>query len=122
VPGPGGLSGVMEFTPILPPGSKLLTETFTFTVPTGITNLLVEMWGGGGEGGFGATVPSGGGGSGAYSRGVIPVTPGATYQVIVGLPVSLTPKLVFEEFTHERVRVQIPRIMCINAQRLGSQI
>ena len=66
-PGPG-LSGVAEFR-----------SSGTFTAPLGITGLLVEMWGGGGDGSNGA-----GGGSGAYSRSVITVTPGMTYQVIVG--------------------------------------
>lgn len=68
VPGPGGLSGVQEFT-----------TSGSFTVPAGITQLLVEMWGGGGAG-----LVNDGGGGGAYSRSVIAVTPGVTYRVLVG--------------------------------------
>jgi hypothetical protein len=69
-PGVGGLSGVTEFTP---------SGTYVFTVPSGITHFLVEMWGGGGSG-----TSAGGGGGGAYSRSVVSVTPDMQYQVIVG--------------------------------------
>ena len=67
-PGPSGVSGLQEFT-----------SSALFTVPAGVTRLLVEMWGGGGAG-----TPAGGGGSGAYSRSVIAVVPGIIYMVEVG--------------------------------------
>lgn len=72
---PQGSHGIQEF---MQPGP--------FVVPAGVTSLLVEMWGGGG-GGAGFVClgnGSGGGGSGGYTRAVLPVAPGATYQVKVG--------------------------------------
>jgi hypothetical protein len=76
--GGGGFNGVQDFTE---PG------TFPFTVPLGVTHILVELWGAGGGGGstqgFEGTA-SGGGGSGGYIRSVLAVSPGATYNVIVG--------------------------------------
>jgi hypothetical protein len=58
--------------------------TNTFTVPAGVTKIMVEVWGGGGggggtNGGFGA-----GGGGGAYGKQFITVTPGTVYSVVVG--------------------------------------
>ena len=83
-PGPqglGGLSALREFT-----------SSGTFTVPTGVTRVLVEAWGGGGGGGgAGILTPpatcsssGGGGGSGGYARSVITVTPGQTYTITIG--------------------------------------
>ena len=70
---PGGVpNGMQEFST---PG------TYSFTVPTNITRLLVELWGGGGGGGLGLYFSGGGGG---YSRSIIIVTPGTTINVIVG--------------------------------------
>jgi hypothetical protein len=77
-PGPvvsAGLNGMNEFT--LPLGSPA-TNSF-WRAPEGITHLMVEMWGGGGGGG---TIFGGGGG--AYTRGVIAVTPGTLYTIVVG--------------------------------------
>lgn len=52
----------------------------TFTVPTGVSTLHVELWGAGGGGGkFG-----GYGGAGAYVKGDLAVTAGETLKVIVG--------------------------------------
>jgi len=63
------------------------TQTFTstfanqsYTVPLGVTSLLVELWGGGG-GGNGI---AGNGGAGAFVSGTLSVTPGSTLTVIVG--------------------------------------
>jgi collagen triple helix repeat protein/glycine rich protein len=89
-PGPAGsaLTDVREFT-----------STGTLLIPAGVTRVLVELWGpGGGGGGSGAgfcTVvfgqllcfvgPTGaGGGGGAYVRAVVAVTPGATYDIVIG--------------------------------------
>lgn len=64
--------------------------TYNFTVPAGVTQITVEVWGGGGRGGsvsrgaFGAGVSGGGGGGGAYARSVINVVPGEVYEVQVG--------------------------------------
>ncbi len=77
--GPGGVQGLKE-----------ITTNGTFTVPAGVTRLLVEAWGagggGGGDGGM-ATIAGGGGGAGGnggYARGVVEVTPGATLEIVVG--------------------------------------
>lgn len=70
-----GISGMREFT--LPPGAPALT--YSWVAPEGVTHVMVEMWGGGGGGG---TIFGGGGG--AYSRGVITVTPGTIYSIVVG--------------------------------------
>lgn len=90
-PGPAGggaLNDVREFT-----------TSATFTIPSGVTRVLVELWGAGGGGSgsaaglctvvFGQRVcvvgPSGaGGGGGAYVRAVVAVIPGATYDVVIG--------------------------------------
>ncbi|TCO55940.1 hypothetical protein [Actinocrispum wychmicini] len=66
----------------------------TFTVPAGVHTLHVDLTGGGGGGGgeslwldptFGASgTPGGGGGAGAHVICQLPVTPGATYTVVVG--------------------------------------
>jgi hypothetical protein len=53
--------------------------SYTWVAPAGITHVLVEMWGAGGGSGF-----LNAGGSGAYSRSVVAVTPGATYLIFVG--------------------------------------
>jgi hypothetical protein len=58
--------------------------TTTFTVPTGVTKIMVEVWGGGGggggtNGGFGA-----GGGGGAYGKQIINVISSTAYSVVVG--------------------------------------
>jgi hypothetical protein len=66
----------------------------TFTVPTNVTRIMVEMWGGGGGGGLGYNSPisgngiGGGGGAGAYSLGVFTVAPGSSYSVTATAPVN----------------------------------
>ena len=67
------------------PGQNTYFSTGTFTVPTGVTSITVQAWGGGGRGGnTSADGASGGGGGGAFSNSVLTVTPGATYTVNVG--------------------------------------
>jgi hypothetical protein len=71
--------------------SVTLAQTYTystsgtFTVPAGVTTIVVECWG---AGGGGSTRTSngvgGGGGGGAYVRSYITVTSGSTYNVVVG--------------------------------------
>jgi hypothetical protein len=72
-----GFTGMQEFTN----PSNVPSRVYSWTAPAGVTHVLVEMWGGGGGGGdlFGW-----GGTGGAYSRSVIPVTPGSVYTVTVG--------------------------------------
>ncbi|MFV5695065.1 LamG-like jellyroll fold domain-containing protein [Flavobacterium sp. LB3P122] len=72
-------------------GYSQTTQTFSapgsFTVPAGVTSLVVEAWGGGGAGG-GATgnISAGGGGAGGgYVKNTsLTVVPGTTYTVTVG--------------------------------------
>jgi hypothetical protein len=61
----------------------------TFIVPTNVTRIMVELWGGGGGGGSGYSADpyhstGGGGGSGGYALNVFNVTPGASYPVTIG--------------------------------------
>jgi hypothetical protein len=51
-----------------------------FTVPPGVTAVLIEMWGAGG----GAHSIGGGGGSGGYWAGIIPVTGIASISLTIG--------------------------------------
>jgi hypothetical protein len=80
-PGPGGVNGIQEFT-----------TSGSWVAPTGITHVMVQVWGAGGGGGGGdapCVVPAdvgagGGGGGGGYLQAVIAVTSGQTYNVVVG--------------------------------------
>nr|WP_294775004.1 LamG-like jellyroll fold domain-containing protein [uncultured Flavobacterium sp.] len=74
-------------TKVLGITSQTFTSSGTFTVPAGVYQVTVEGWGGGGKGGDGLNVGKvgGGGGGGAYSVKSIPVIPGNTYTVNVGL-------------------------------------
>lgn len=60
----------------------------SWTVPPGITNICVELWGAGGNGGsitvFTAGQGGAGGGSGAYGYECITVVPGTNYTLVVG--------------------------------------
>ncbi len=60
--------------------------TYTFTVPAGVTQITVDVWGAGGRGGSRTSGSNayGGGGGGAYSQQTIQVTGGQTYTVFVG--------------------------------------
>lgn len=63
------------------------TANGTFTVPSGITSVTVEVIGAGGRGGSNG---GGGGGGGGYASGVYTVTPNVMYVVVVGLANSGT--------------------------------
>lgn len=73
----------------IPNGIQVFVSSGTFTVPTNITRIMVEAWGGGGGGGgsysgANGTFGGGGGGSGGYGIQFYNVTPGGSYSVIVG--------------------------------------
>lgn len=51
----------------------------TWTVPAGVTRIMIESWGAGGGGAAG-----GGGGSGAYVRDIKQVTPGQVININIG--------------------------------------
>ncbi|WP_153513874.1 hypothetical protein [Agrobacterium sp. ICMP 6402] len=60
----------------------------TYTVPAGVTRILVEIWGGGGGGGGASNMANEycgtGGAGGGYTRKIIDVTPGQTLAYTVG--------------------------------------
>ncbi|MDH4402892.1 MAG: T9SS type A sorting domain-containing protein [Flavobacterium sp.] len=65
--------------------------TSTWTCPTGVTSIDVELWGGGGAGGSASTASAtsgtrlaGGGGAGSYVKKTLTVVPGTAYNVTVG--------------------------------------
>jgi hypothetical protein len=59
----------------------VFNSTGTFTVPTGVTKVYVEVTGGGGGSAINA---SRGGGGGGYSAGILTVTPGTNITATVG--------------------------------------
>jgi len=84
--GPQGIQGVQGDQGVPSAGfngMKEFTSTATWTAPAEVTQVLVEMWGGGG-GAVSVFLAGRGGGSGGYSRSVVSVTPGATYSIVVG--------------------------------------
>lgn len=64
-------------------------QTFNWTCPPNVWQVIAECWGAGGGGGgangnSGVTSGGGGGGGGAYASALVSVIPGNTYQVLVG--------------------------------------
>ena len=60
------------------------TGNNTFTVPAGVSRLIVSVISGGGAGGTGAAYPGGGGGAGGRSKSVIGVSPGQVFYAFAG--------------------------------------
>ncbi len=58
--------------------------TYTWICPPGVTSVTVECWGGGGGCGTTGSNAGGGAGGGAYARRILTVTPGNSYNVVVG--------------------------------------
>ena len=60
----------------------------SFKIPSGVKQILVEVWSAGGAGGGGCNAGSivlgGGGGGGGYAKALLNVQPGAVYPVAVG--------------------------------------
>jgi hypothetical protein len=80
-----GLTNLGNGNGLTIPHIQIFTNDGTFVVPSNVTRIMVEMWGGGGGGGAGASdpdtgwlYPGGGGGAGAYAWNVFNVTPGET--------------------------------------------
>lgn len=79
-------------TVMLKPGQRTYTASGTFTVPPGVSGLLVDVVGGGGGGGSGerqgagnVRVGGGGGGGGArVMKTLLPITAGTAVTVTVG--------------------------------------
>jgi uncharacterized repeat protein (TIGR01451 family) len=67
-------------------GTATFSSSQSWAVPTGVTSVTVEAWGGGGAGGgaTGRPAKGGGGAGGQYARKVVAVTPNASYAVVVG--------------------------------------
>ncbi len=76
-----GVSADLFAGPVIFTSPKLFKEpgTYTWIVPPGVTNITVEVWGGGGNGGAGY-----GGGGGGYGMQSFQVSPGSSYIVTVG--------------------------------------
>jgi hypothetical protein len=80
-------SGVVQISSFVPNIKVFGHTNATFVVPTNVTRIMVEMWGGGGGGGSGYNdginqpYAGGGGGAGAYAFNVFTVTPGSSYSV-----------------------------------------
>lgn len=74
---------------IVPQGKTRVAFTFSasdqsWTVPAGITNIYVKLWGAGGGGGhYGGWSFGSHGGGGGHTRGIIPVTPGEVLTIRV---------------------------------------
>jgi hypothetical protein len=64
---------------------KLFTNTDTFIVPSGITEMLIEVWGNGADGQImstvGSNVPCSGGGGGQYMLALAMVNPGDVVEL-----------------------------------------
>lgn len=60
----------------------------SWTVPAGVTRILVKCWGAGGGGKSESQdgASTGGGGGGGYAEKIIPVTPGSVASVFAGTP------------------------------------
>jgi hypothetical protein len=89
VGGGGGSSGGTSSPGGTPMGTAAVVFTATGTTvwvaPAGVTQVLAECWGGGGSGATGSGSGNGGGGGGGeYAAGFIPVTPGNSYNAVVG--------------------------------------
>lgn len=67
------------------PNRRYFTASGSFTVPDGITRVLVRLWAGGGGGGsYGAGSAGSGGGAGGYAERIVTVTPGQSITVTRG--------------------------------------
>jgi hypothetical protein len=73
-------------TSVGPIAADYPTKTFSWTAPAGVTSVSVVCIGGGGGGYYSTTgsTSHGGGGGGLAYRNNIPVTPGQSYNVVVG--------------------------------------
>lgn len=60
-------------------------QTGSYTVPSGVTEILVEIWGGGaGSAATGSSLANFGGGAGGYSKKIIKTNPGDTFSFTAG--------------------------------------
>jgi hypothetical protein len=69
------------------PNMQVFNANGSFTVPAGVTRLLVEAWGGGGGGAYcvhNTYYSGGGGGAGGYGKSIFTTTAGTVYSVVIG--------------------------------------
>ena len=70
----------------LVPNMQVFTTNGIFVVPSNVTRIKVELWGGGGGGGKSAMgAGAGGGGAGGYAFNIFSVIPGTNFTVTVGI-------------------------------------
>jgi hypothetical protein len=67
-----------------PRGVQLFESDGTFTVPAGVSSVMVEAWGGGGGAAMQVATSTGGGGGGGYVRTVVAVSAGQVIPVTIG--------------------------------------
>jgi hypothetical protein len=80
-------SSTTSNTPVLYKSPKVfnVAGSYQFLVPPGVTSICVEIWGGGGNGGWRNVYWSGGGGGGGgYGYQCFSVVPGTIYNLTVG--------------------------------------
>jgi hypothetical protein len=83
--GGAGGSGIVLVRYRAPIVTTILTPgTGTWTVPTGVTQIYVRMWGGGGSSGQVLSIHSGSAGGGAGAAWYATVTPGTNFAYTVG--------------------------------------
>ncbi len=75
--------------PQLTPGTHNMavfqpTTQGVWTAPAGVSAVRLRIWGGGGAGGNGFGSAGGGGAGGGYAEGYVGVTPGQSFNVLVG--------------------------------------
>ena len=93
IPEDDGLTGGAIVDPNLDCScGSTFTNSGSFKVPAGVTQITVKAWGGGGKGGDRDKNAgrSGGGGAGAYSESTITVTPGETIYYSPGMGSTTT--------------------------------
>ena len=93
-------NGVNLQVSALVPNMQVFTTNGTFTVPTNVTRIKVELWGGGGGGGKGNSSGwnGGGGGAGGYAFNNFNVLPGTNFPVTVGIGGTNTAAGTFSSF------------------------
>lgn len=86
--GPAGTNGATGPQGPAGPGEQVFSTpgSYTYTVPSGVSELQVEIWGGGGGSGAGELGVGGGGGGGAGGlvNALVPVSAGSTCTAVVG--------------------------------------
>lgn len=80
----GNLSGVDTITASNIGNVQIFTSSGTFAVPSGVSRVFVQMWGGGGAGESGGSATGPGGGGGSYAEGWVEVSSGQSFAVTVG--------------------------------------